>query len=1345
LKSGQGGTCWLLFLLCLGSWIPGTVGACADGYDVQLRILWGGPTNRSYSGSIAIQDGYAKALNPVSMQADSAHTVLLKDNRTIEILPTSPTRYGGTELQVIGSEKTRIRISVSDPAQGNNKQAPRVIDMTLADLLQQSRSLALDNAGSSLLVERPPADKLRVAFQRSSLIFAPEDAIPLSVIGQHLGLGANQSLKLTFTLISEATGTALHSTTTGVTTDDTGSFAETSPETLYAPSQEGVYRVDIRAEPRRVLGSLLSDSGVNRSLQFVVLSPDSPPANESPWKSIDSWEPAPDDVIIDSANNSGNNPATAERNRWLNWRSLGTRNSWWNGSPRQSARSPVTQNANERGETLLRPSDWYLVPLKIQAAGQPHRLVIRYLSDQPLHLGLTILEPNGEGVLSPLGVNSGAELSSDDLREVQGSGETEIVFWPKSTTASLLVTNPDAENSVRLIGYELFSGPEHLESHQASANKATEPAPRMAAIYLDKPLLAEYFGGAEVVDPATGRGLHAWQSYYAACQHLVEYIKWSGHNGVILYVAGEGGSLYPSEAMRSNPKFDRGRFFTDGRDPIQKDVVELLLRMLDREGLQILLGVHFDGAMDPSLYRADDDSEPLELVDINRRPWSLPNPTAQRAVPRFNPLNPVVQDRITRTLTELAQRYGKHSSLRGVVVEMGGSGHLSFAGDRWGYDAATLQAFSRSLNAQVPTDLNELTQFVQSRMRSIFMQWRAKQLTLFMQQLAQRIQRERPDLRLVVTTAGLAKHPPVESDFVEWSELWMPPEYISISRGLDLQELKQIPEIDVLQADVRYPLHSLPQQRWSYGVRDLPVTKSPTQSDHLRGGSLLLLPPSSRNWPAVEKQQPLGIATAKVWTFHQVTPQSSSARSTWCDHLLADDGWLIASGGWSPNFGSENWLREAASRWTQLPPVRFEDADASTETQLSRSVAVRTARYDNKTYLLLINASPWSEVCGLEWNKQPARNHVRLVSTTPLDVPDAWYLSKLWTITLKPYEWQTICIDDPQLSISRWAHEPEEKAIEIAKAKLNDLSERVKRLHTTRLAPLDSLINGDFESFGADGKPMGWTYSTLPSTKISPSTAPYRGNSCVRLENESGSNAPLWLQSSPLRLPKTGRMAVELWIRKEPGSEEPKVRLTLQGRQSDGSRYERSQLLGRGSGDAPISERWETAPLVLLVSDLPTSGIEDLRVEIDLLGGGTIYVDEVKVYGVYLHPDERNLIRNEIFAASEPFRDPALTVRLDEIERLWKSYWGEYLRRYVPLTSNLSVVREATPDAAQSARPAGELSQDPKPKTNGPSNSNSNAGRSAAAQPESANPPTTSGPLRRRLGNLRGSGSSVDR
>ena len=67
----------------------------------------------------------------------------------------------------------------------------------------------------------------------------------------------------------------------------------------------------------------------------------------------------------------------------------------------------------------------------------------------------------------------------------------------------------------------------------------------------------------------------------------------TGRNGVILSVAGEGSSLYPSTSLQPTPHVRRRQFFETGQDPQQKDVVEMLLRMCDRAGIQFIPAVRF--------------------------------------------------------------------------------------------------------------------------------------------------------------------------------------------------------------------------------------------------------------------------------------------------------------------------------------------------------------------------------------------------------------------------------------------------------------------------------------------------------------------------------------------------------------------------------------------------------------------------------------------------------------------------------------------------------------------------------------------------------------------------------
>ncbi len=55
----------------------------------------------------------------------------------------------------------------------------------------------------------------------------------------------------------------------------------------------------------------------------------------------------------------------------------------------------------------------------------------------------------------------------------------------------------------------------------------------------------------------------------------------------MLGVLADGSTIYPSALADPTPRYDTGVFFTSAQDPVRKDVLEMLLRMFDREGMQL--------------------------------------------------------------------------------------------------------------------------------------------------------------------------------------------------------------------------------------------------------------------------------------------------------------------------------------------------------------------------------------------------------------------------------------------------------------------------------------------------------------------------------------------------------------------------------------------------------------------------------------------------------------------------------------------------------------------------------------------------------------------------------------
>ncbi|MGA0040643.1 MAG: hypothetical protein ACO3NZ_12405, partial [Pirellulales bacterium] len=110
------------------------------------------------------------------------------------------------------------------------------------------------------------------------------------------------------------------------------------------------------------------------------------------------------------------------------------------------------------------------------------------------------------------------------------------------------------------------------------------------------------------------------------------------------------------------------------------------------------------------------------------------------------------------------------------------------------------------------------------------------------------------------------------------------------------------------------------------------------------------------------------------------------------------------------------------------------------------------------------------------------------------------------------------------------------------------------------------------------------------------------------------------LRSNPFAAPTTGRLSVSVWLRIEEGNPQPPLRIAIEGLQGR-KEYYRFAPVGRGDAAMPLSSEW--SQIVLEVDDLPTRGLESLRVRLDLLGPGKVCVDEVRVFDLAFDETQR--------------------------------------------------------------------------------------------------------------------------
>lgn len=246
-------------------------------------------------------------------------------------------------------------------------------------------------------------------------------------------------------------------------------------------------------------------------------------------------------------------------------------------------------------------------------------------------------------------------------------------------------------------------------------------------------------------------------------------------------------------------------------------------------------------------------------------------------------------------------------------------------------------------------------------------------------------------------------------------------------------------------------------------------------------------------------------------------------------------------------------------------------------------------------------------------------------------------------------------------------------------SRLSELQKLIDRAGELNEQQTLGLRGGDFETWESNSMPLGWTVSTHPSTSVTQDhELPRSGAACVRLENRSGNNATAWIQSDRIAIPATGRLALEVWVRTLPGPTQPTVRLSLVGRYRDGKRFQRWHefaSISNGEVDvkvgasAPGKSRlpidWGKRPLVLLVPDVPNEELVELHAAVDVVGQGTLWVDDVRVYGMYLHPDEKVHLSGQMFMAREQMRQGNYALA----DQMLGSFWSNFLSTYLPSDS----------------------------------------------------------------------------
>ena len=678
-----------------------------------------------------------------------------------------------------------------------------------------------------------------------------------------------------------------------------------------------------------------------------------------------------------------------------------------------------------------------------------------------------------------------------------------------------------------------------------------------------------------------------------------------------------------------------------------------MFRLFDREELVLLPGLRFNTPL-PALEREllePAAAEGIVLVDREGQAASGGAASSREEV-LYNPLDRRVQDAMVAEVRQLAQRYGRHESFAGITLDLAADGYTQLPGPQWGYDHRTLVQFMREIGSPDPrmTRAQLIERLEDETVYSIWLDWRADRITDLYRRMLAEIHAVRPEARLYLAGGRLigavalqrAAHPSLpRRDVVTLALREM---------GLDSTSLSQLPGLVFLRPhrqELGRPLAaggptvqlstSAEADAWFQQVSDRshlfyhrPVSlPAPLRADSVTGaGGDLLLP--------------------------SVMPAGDFSRERWSHALAQDDAHLLLDGGWSVMLGEADQLRAFCEVFRQLPAERFRDAEPSA-VPTDSPVVLRTLAKGDKTYFYAVNDSPWSVQLQVRWQVPPTCRCQPLgtLSASATVSRDAHRLS--WRQALPPFGLSAgVLTASPVKVLATETQLPPEIPARL-QARVTELSGRVANLKEPKA--WEVLQNGGFEAPTDKGLFVGWEFGTEAETEARVDQQhKYDGAAALRLS----SRGPVaWARSDSFPPPSTGRLSLQVMLRSVNSADPPPLRLAVEGRLDGQAYYRYAQITPPSSAESAATD-W--SPFVLHIDDLPSEGLQELRVRFDLMGPGVVWIDDVQLFDRNFTRDEVRELSKIIALADLQFREGRLTA----CARTLEGYWPKFITAHVP-------------------------------------------------------------------------------
>lgn len=1266
--------------------------ARAQSPTMRLRMEWGGSSKALWQGTIAVERGTVNEVRSLGIEADEPGSMWISEGQVL-VQQRSPRSFDGVDLDISAPLDTKLIVVLSAVDRGTPEQR---LEFPLASLVDDPQTEKLDDQGSRLVVRRTPGDKLRVRLENDTLVLEPGEPLSFELTPHMLGGNVQGQLQIKTEILTARGDRSWYESAKTIDVPARDQPADGVLMQVVAPDREGVFDLVITAtqpKPRRGLAQVnpLADNVQiisQRRVQFLVLAKEPLPVGA---------EATAPTTVVDEIKPEG---------------------AWWervsklrhipglNKGPLTNGPIDRRPHPNIGSVTSIGPSEsgkepnWVAYPINVKQPGQVHVLEVEYPADQPQSLAITLLEPDSSGSVMPASLDSGVHVPKHAADDGSKTGVHRITFWPRSDAPIVLLTNQSEESSaefgrIRILGPKPFavgqlriSGSSQSYLPKAKGISNIEGG-RLLAAYMQQPLLPENFSATEAFDSWMGRSLDDWVTFHESGSRAIQYLQHVGYNALVISAMSGGSTLYPSRLVEPTPRYDNGIYFTSGQDPMRKDVLEMMFRMCDRDGLKLIPALDFSAPL-PELeaeLRRDSTNSGIRLIGRTGRSWVEEHGRrVQNRMGRavyYNPLNRRVQRAMLNVVREVTERYRHHPSFAGIMLSTANDQFALLPGESWALDDDTFGRFARDtglqLSAEGPERFAARAEAVSGKARQLWLTWRAQQMKTFLTNMRREVeefssQTNRLSPKLYIAAEGIYTNSEVEETIRPALRRRNAVEQMPLSMGIDVAAYQDDEQIVVLRPRGVEPVSTVSVDAARRQLNESDALEA-AFAEAGSSGSLFLHEAHRQRLTSFDKVSPFGSENTFVSLASQLMPSGAENRRRLIHSLATRDDQIMIDGGNMLPLGQETALTKVVAAYRQLPAISFKTLPLSPQ-----PIVIRSGVHNGSTYLYLVNDSAWPVTVRL--NAQGPVN----VDVTDLggSTSGAQLVNGQLTVELTAYDLAAYRFAATGITFSEGSTTiAQEAQTELAK-RIDSMVARATALGMSKA--IDVLENPDFESPAPANQIPGWNFDGEVGSRVDLDASQAKsGNRSVRL---SSSGRQSLLVSDPFPMPPTGRLAFSVWLKTEPNKPVPNLRLAIGGQQADGQGYYgfgRIDRLNRAN-----NKGWQHTQFQ--VDNLPPGGGGVLQIRFDLMGEGTVWIDDIEVSSMYFSPQERTQLSRMITKSRLLLNDG----RISECTTLLRGYWPQFLEEHVEVETPRVAKTPPKARAPQAEAPPAKPAEEPK-------------------------------------------------